>query len=322
MARFAAIGWALAGRALTFLLSMLVAGTLIVGLFARAPGDAIDTLANGDEVRVALEAEWGLEGSFAERMATGISRLATGDFGESLTYKPGVPVTELVGAGIAASAKLLVPAAFLSIFLAFGAAAVVGETSVGGPIRGLRAASALSALPMVLAALAVVNGVNAATWSLMERGWLSRPSWFALPEEPGLMRSTLAVLVLGLASARFAQLSRRARGVLNTLDAAPFVAAERARGGPLSRLYARHLVIPVARLAADTLPALFAGLIVVERAFNLPGAGTSFWESCSRRDWPLAAGLGLAFAVGVASARLVAEALAVLLDPREREALA
>lgn len=322
MARFAAIGRALAARTLTSILSVLVAGTLIVSLFARAPGDAIDTLENGDAVRAALEAEWGLGGSFFARVGTGVARLATGDFGESLTYKPGIPVLELVSSGVASSAQLLVPATLLSLAVAFGAAVFAGEAAAGLRGRMVRALSALSALPLVLAALATVNGVNAATWLLIEKSMIIRPSWFALPEEPGLVRSGLAILLLGVASARFAQLTRRARVLLAALDAAPFVAAERARGGPMAPLFARHLVVPVARLAADTLPALFAGLIVVERAFHLPGAGTSFWESCAHRDWPVAAGLGLGFAVGVVLARLLSEALAVTLDPREREALA
>ncbi|GDX81132.1 hypothetical protein LBMAG42_29430 [Deltaproteobacteria bacterium] len=301
---------------------MLVAGTLIVGLFARAPGDAIDTLENGDSVRATLESEWGLGGSFLARVGTGMARLSTGDFGESLTYKPGVPVLDLVRTGVVTSAQLLLPATLLGLVLAFGAAALAGGAGGSALARIMRLLSGISALPLVLGALAAVNGVNAATWALLERGLIDRPSWFALPEEPGLVRTGLAIALLGFGSARFAQLTRRARSMLAVLDSAPFVAAERARGGPLVPLYARHLLVPTLRLAADTLPALFAGLIVVERAFHLPGAGTSFWESCAHRDWPLAAGLALAFAAGVVGLRLLSEAVAVVVDPREREALA
>lgn len=308
--RAAAIGRILALRVLGFAGTILVAATLVVMLFAAAPGDAIDTLPNGEDVRAVLEGEWGLGGSFRSRVGTGLTRLTQGDFGESLTFRPGVPVIDLVTTGAAASAWLLVPAALLSLGLAF-ARPVAGV--------GLRA---MSAVPMILATLGVVHGVNAGTWALVQRGWIERPTWFALPEEAGLVRTTLAILLLGFASAHFAQLVRRAAVEVHALETAAFVDAERARGGSVRWMMLRNLLVPAARVGADTLPALFSGLIIVERAFNLPGAGTTFWSSCADRDWPLAAALALAFAFSVALARLAADALAIVVDPRARGATA
>ncbi|MSQ03443.1 MAG: ABC transporter permease [Myxococcales bacterium] len=308
--RSAAIGRILLLRLLGFAGTTLVAATLVVLLFAAAPGDAIDTLPNGEEVRAVLEAEWGLGGSFSSRVGSGLLRLAQGDFGESLTFRPGVPVIDLVTTGAAASAWLLFPAAVLSLGLAFA------RPAAGAGLR------ALSAVPMILASLGVVHGVNAAAWTLIHRGWIERPTWFALPEEAGRVRTTLAILLLGFASAHFAQLVRRASVEVHRLKTAAFVEAERARGGSVRWMMLRHLLVPAARIGADTLPALFSGLIVVERAFNLPGAGTTFWNSCADRDWPLASALALAFAVSVALARLAADSLAILLDPRAREATA
>lgn len=313
--RPAAIGRALARRSLGFAATVAIAATAVMALFALAPGDAIDSLPNGPEVRAALEGEWGLGGGFASRLSAGLTRLATGQLGHSLTYRPGTPVAELVWSGFAASATLLVPALLLGAALGYAGAAL--RRGRGAPL--VRAASAASAVPVVLAALGVVTGLNAAAWAAMGRGWIDRPSWFALPEEPGFVRAALAVLVLGLASARLASLVDRAGSVLDALLAAPFVDAERARGGPVGRLVARHLVVPTAALLAEQLPALLSALVVVERAFSMPGAGSMFWASCGARDWPLAAGLVVAAATLVAGARLAAETFAIALDPRARE---
>jgi peptide/nickel transport system permease protein len=312
--RLPAIGRAFGRRALGFGATLGLAAVAVVSLFALAPGDAIDALPNGPEVRDVLAAEWGLGGGFADRLAAGLGRLASGDLGHSLTWRPGAPVGELVAAGFAASATIGLPALFLGVAAGFGGAAL--RRGRAGP--AVRLAEALSGVPVVLAGLAVVSAVNAATWALVERGVIGRPGWFALPEEPGLVRSTLAVLVLAFASARLAELVERAGAARDALLAAPFVDAERARGGPVGWLVARHLLVPAAQLAAAQLPACLSGLIVVERAFSLPGAGAMFWGSCGVRDWPLAAGLVLAAAALVAAARLAADTLALLLDPRTR----
>ncbi len=316
---------ALALRALTFVATTAGAVLVVTALFSAVPGDAIDALPNGPELRSQLEAEWGLAGGFGERLADALPRAARLDFGHSLTVSPGAPVLPLAASAAGRSAALLLPAAALALLAGFLGAAFAGdgaERPVGAWRRLLvRAVAALSAVPAVLAALAVVNGVNAGTWSLMEAGRVERPAWFALPESDHAVRSALAVLVLAGASASLLWMLRRAGDSLTQLGQETFVVAERARGGPLVPLYLRHLAAPAARLGAAQAPALLSALIVVERAFGMPGAGSLFWESCGLRDWPLAVGLAVVAAVTATSARFVADAVAVIVDPREREAL-
>ncbi len=282
----------------------VLSGCLIVALFWLVPGDAIDALPNGPEVRAQLQAEWGIEG---------------GGLGRSLTVRPGAPVAELVGVALTTSLSLLLPALVLALTAGFGAA-VAWPTGALGWRRGLHLVGAgASSVPVVILALATVLTVNAGTWALIERGIVDRPAWFALPVEPGAMRSALAILVLAVGSSRWSQLSAQARRLLDELDDASFMEAVRARGQKTLRTRLHHLVVPTARLASEQVPSCFAGLIVVERAFTVPGAGTLFWQACSGRDWPVAVGVALGAALLTAAARLVAETIAVVVDPRERE---
>ncbi len=317
---------ALALRALAFLTTTAGAVLLVSVCFALVPGDAIDALPNGPELRAQLEGEWGLVGGPAERVLGTFSRAGRLDFGHSLTVSPGAPVAELRGSAAARSARLLAPAALLSLLAGFAGAALAGAGAELPPSpwrpRLVRALASLSALPAVLAALATVNGVNALAWPLIESARLTRPVWFALPETDHPVRSFLAVIVLTGASGSFLWGVRRAGDTLADLAARPFVGAERARGGPIAPLLARHLVVPAARMGAAHLPLLLSALVVVERGFGMPGAGSLFWESCGRRDWPVTVGLAVVAAVTVTTARFVADALAVVFDPRERAALA
>lgn len=320
MTRSGSILRALARRGASVAATAGLAAALVVLLFALVPGDAIDALPNGPEVRAQLEAEWGLGGGVGAQLVTALGRLARGDLGHSLTWRPGAPVAEVLAPAFATSAALLVPAVALGLVGGFLLARLRGAgASRAGRVVG-RTIAAVSSVPVVLLGLAVVNGVNAATWAAMERGLVARPAWFALPEEPGLVRSGLAVLVLAFGSARLAQLGERARAELDALDAAPWLDALRAQGAPVGWRRAHHLVVPVARLAAEQVAPGLAALIVVERAFSLPGAGLAFWEACAARDWPVAVGVALAAALTTSAARLAADGVAVAVDPREREA--
>jgi peptide/nickel transport system permease protein len=248
------------------------------------------------------------------------------DLGASLTVAPGAAVGPLVLGAAGRSARLLFPAALLARAAGYAGAALAGAgASAPAPAwRGwlVRGAAGLAALPAVFASLAVVNGVNAAAWALLEADRVPRPEWFALPTVDHPVRTALAVVVLAGSSASLTWMLRRAGDTLRELGDRPFVTAERARGGPLLPLFARHLVVPAARLAAAQVPALLSALVVVERAFAMPGAGSLFWESCGERDWPLALGLALLAACTATAARFVADVVAVVVDPREREALA
>lgn len=281
-----------------------LAALLIVALFWMVPGDAIDALPNGPEVRAQLEAEWGIHG---------------GDLGHSLTVRPGAPVGALCTAAFSTSLAVLFPALALTLVMGF---ATAGFFPAGGSAwrRGLHLlGDTVSSAPTVILSLATVLAINAVTWALMERNLIDRPPWFALPAEPGAMRSAVAIVVLAVGSARWSQVSAWARRLLEGLDRASFMEAARSRGQRTMGTTLHHLLVPTARLASEQVPSCFAGLIVVERALGLPGAGTLFWQACAGRDWPVAVGVALGAALLTAAARLVAETVAVVVDPRERE---
>lgn len=286
--------------------TLLLAALGVQAALAFVPGDAIDTLPD-PALRAALAAEWGLAGSLPERLAASLGRLLRLDLGESLTWRPGAPVTELVAQVAPDSVGRLLAATTLSV----GVGLLLARSRPGW-------VSVLSAPPAFLVAWAAVTGLNALAWTGMEQGWWSRPDWFTLPDTPSLLRTVLAVLVIGGASGALAEARSTLAASLRELDEAPFVEAAWTRGAPVWPIYARHLLVPLSRCLADRLPALLGSLVVVERLLLLPGAGNVLWEACALRDWPLASALVLASAAGVVVVRLGADLVEVGIDPRRR----
>ena len=63
-------------------------------------------------------------------------------------------------------------------------------------------------------------------------------------------------------------------------------------------------------------PALVSGAVILETIFSWPGMGNLFYESISRRDYPLIMGLVLMFTVLTLAGQLIADIAYAFLDPR------
>ncbi len=302
---------ALARRGAGFLATAAGAMVLVQVLLALAPGDAIDTLPNAEELRPLLAAEWGLDAPLPVRLARALARALSGDLGHSLTVRPGTQVLSLLADTGGPSILRVGAAALLAVVVGF-------TVSRHGLFR--RGAELVSAVPAVILALIAVHGLNTIAYACIERGWMTRPAWFALPAEDHPARTLLAVTILAVSSGNLAQVAASARADLETLLDAPFVEAERARSGAVGTLVARHLVVPVARALAGQAAVLLGSLVVVEHGLSLGGAGALFFQAVRLRDWPLAAGLAALAGTAVASARLCAELVEVGIDPRARGA--
>lgn len=299
---------------LAFLATLIAATALLHALLLAAPGDAIDLLPNGEELRPALEREWRLDRPAPERVAGAVLDVLRGDLGTSLIVRPGAPVAELVLESGAASLSRLLPALGLSLGLGVALAAR------GPGRRSSWITAALSALPVFLLAWLAVTGLNALAWALLERGLIDRPSWFALPDQPSALRSAIAASALAIGSGALAEVRAAAADELGRAREAPFIDATRALGLPVARHLLLNLAPPLATVLASRAAFFVGGLVVVEKVLLTGGAGALLWDAALGRDAPLALGLGLLAASAVAGARLLADLLRLALDPRLREA--
>ena len=310
------------GRVLWFGALLGGAVALIEVLLAAAPGDAADLVAAADpDLRPALVAAWGLDAPLPLRILQRLQGILSGDLGESLTVRPGAPVRALVGAAAARSAPLVL----LSLLLSGGLGGLTAALTVA-PRRhpGLAAAGrgvvqAASVAPVFLLAWALVALLNTATFALVEGGHLARPAWFALPAVDHPVRTALAVAVLAVGSGSLSETHAEVEEAMRRLLDSDFLVAARARGADPRRHLRANLIGPLAALSASRAAFLVGGLVVIERVMLLNGAGALLWEAALRRDYPLAAGLSLAAAAVVCGARLLADLVRLVADPRLRE---
>jgi peptide/nickel transport system permease protein len=326
MSRRTALQWML--RAVFVLVGISLVTFLLLHLL---PGDPALVRWGADmEARIPPEAyramlhRLGLDRPLAVQYFAWLGSVLRGDLGES--FADGRPVVERIGERL--------PASLLLQLLALGAAVSVAvPLGIAGARRcgtwfdsGSRwVLFVLFSLPSFWVALLLQVGVA------VHLGWLPLQGLTAtgMGDAPLLARVLdrarhLVLPVTCLAYGQLAFLARFTRAnVLESLGR-DFVRTARAKGLPeaqvLRRHAFRHSLSPLLTLAGLTLPALLGGSVIIETIFSWPGLGSLFFESVTRRDYPLVLALTLLSAVLTLVGNLAADLLYRLADPQAARA--
>ncbi len=305
---------ALGRRVGAFVLTLLGAALLAQVLLWSAPGDAADLLAGDPELRAALVLDMGLDRPPHEAWWAFVTHAVQGDLGRSLTYRPGMSVSELVRPAALRSLLLVVGALVVSLSLGAGLAYL----TAGRRSPGRRLLQALSIAPVFLMAWMVVVGLNEWAFELIQSGAIERPSWFALPDQDSLLKWALAVTVLAVGSSAVTEVHSACEDELKHIRVSGYVDAARARGARLWPHVLWNLVPPLTIIASSRAAFFVGGLVVVEKVLHLNGVGAMLWQACRLRDVPLALGITFVAAAVVCGARLLADVIRVTVDPRLR----
>src|SRR5690606_2940727 len=225
----------LLGRLVSLALSLVAASLVIFAVIEIVPGDPASYMlglnASADTV-AALRHRLGLNEALPLRYLHWIAGMATGDFGQSYTYK--VPVADLVAQRLAVSLPLALYALLMAVLIAFPAgllaaarrgrsadAAVMGATQIG------------IALPNFWFAMLLVLAF-ALHWQLFPAGGF--PGW----GDPlaGIRALTLPAVALALPQA--AILARVLRSALIETLGQDYIRTARAKGLTVGQTMLRH----------------------------------------------------------------------------------
>ena len=153
-------------------------------------------------------------------------------------------------------------------------------------------------------------------------GWLPPSGYVSLAEDwrQSLATTIMPAFVLGNAIA--AVLMRHTRSaMLSALDQ-DYVRTARAKGLSEWRVVLRHALrnalIPVVTLGALELGTLFAGAVLTEQVFTIPGFGKLVVDAVFNRDYPVVQGVVLVTATLTILLNLAADLLYVAINPRLR----
>ena len=303
----------------SLILSLFVASLVIFAVIEIAPGDPASFMLGINaqpETLAALRTELGLDQSKVQRYFTWVSGMLTGDFGTSYTYR--TPVSEMVADRVGVSIPLALYALFLSIVIAIPAGVYAAARRGSTPDLAVLGATQMGvAIPNFWFAMMLVL-VFAIQWRIFPAGGF--PGWdkgFG----PALTALTLPAIALALPQA--AILTRVMRSALLDVLGEDYMRTARAKGlSPRQALWRhglRNAMIPVLTIVGLQFSFLFAGTIIIEQVFYLPGLGRLIFQSISARDLIVVESVVMLVVFGVILINFVVDLAYAAVDPRLRD---
>ena len=141
-----------------------------------------------------------------------------------------------------------------------------------------------------------------------QRGWLLDRAWH------------LVLPVICISYGHFAFLAKLSRGAVLENLRADYVRTARAKGVAEKDVLFRHVfsnsLIPLITVAAQILPAMIAGSVVVENIFSIPGMGKLLVDAVNTRDRELFLSLTMCLGLLGLVSYLLADILYAVVDPR------
>ena len=300
---------------------LLGISVVLFSVLALAPGDPFEELATNanvpPEVAQRLRAQFGLDDPLPVRYVRWLTSMVSGDWGFSFQSRMNVD-------------RLILQRLPVSLFVLGSAYCVALAVSL--PVGVLSAVRPYSLFDQVATTLAFI-GFSLPTFFtgllfiLVFSIWLdwlpfiyradidaSGWRWFAEHARQAIM----PVAVLGLFQG--ATLTRFVRASVLEVVRLDYVNTARAKGWSEARTVGKHVVrnalIPVVTVIALQVPTIFAGAVVTEQIFRVPGIGSLLIAAIQASDTPVVLAITFVYAVLVVVFNLIADIVYGWLDPR------
>lgn len=298
-------------RLLVFVPTIFVLITLSFFVIRLAPGGPFDEeRALPPSIKANLETAYGLNKPIFEQYLQYLKQAAHGELGLSVKYRD-FPVSELILAGLPISLKI----GSLALLFAFVIGAALGVSAVLGRYKLLDTAINLFSTFALALPTFIVGPLLILVFCLYL-------NWIPIT---GLANGSATSLILPVATLSLpliAVITRLTRtGLLEALNT-PYVKAARARGLSELRIITHHALrqalLPTISYLGTAATFVFAGSLVVESLFNLPGVGRLLVQGALNRDYPVIMGMVIVYGSLTMLCNLGADILRAWLDPRVR----
>jgi peptide/nickel transport system permease protein len=317
------LGRFLVRRLLIAIPTLLLISFVLFAVLSLAPGDPLSQFAANPavppEVRENIKRSLGLDDPWPVRYVKWLTSLTRGEWGYSFGSK--MAVWDLLKQRLPATLAVVGVAYLVSIVLAIplGILSAVKQYSLIDHIGTTFAFIGFS-LPTFFTGL-LLKLVFAISLGLVPTMYDSLLKVDDLPSLGAqLKQSVLPIAVLALF--QVATLVRFTRASMLENLPMDYVRTARAKGvgevSVINRHVVRNSLIPVVTLIALGAPTVFAGAVITEQIFVVPGIGALLITSIQNSDTPVIMGITFTFAVLVVLFNVIADVIYGVLDPRIR----
>ena len=290
-------------------------------ILALAPGDPFEELATNPnvppEVRMNLRAQFGLDDPVAVRYLRWFTSMMKGDWGFSFVSR--VNVDQLILQRLPTTILVIGSAQLLGLLIAIPIGVISAtrpyslfdQVATTGAFLGFSLPTFFTGLLFILFFSIYLDWLP-----FIYRADISASGWRWWWEH--IRQAIMPVSVLALFQA--ASMTRFMRSAVLDVIQLDYVRTARAKGLAERVTIVRHVVrnalIPVVTLVALQVPTIFAGALITEQIFRVPGIGSLLISSILANDTPVIMAITFVFSALVVLFNLVADILYGWLDPR------
>lgn len=303
-------------RLLISLLTLVLVSLFTFIAFSIIPGDPARVLLGQDANAAQVEAmreTLGLNKSLPERYLSWLVGFLSGDAGDSIKYH--LPINQMVGAYMPVTFSLAGLALIIMIVIAVPLALLAGrkENSVLDRIVSLFSTLCMSAPGFVVGILFI--WVFGLTMHLFVAG---RYVSYAVDFWGFIQYLIFPALAIALPGA--GMLIKYLRDSLMQQQSLDYVRTAYSRGNLRGRVLFVHVfknaLVPALTMLGMIIGDLFAGSIIMEQVYSIPGMGRLLISSIMSRDFPMVQTIVLYIAIIVVLANMIADILIQIIDPR------
>jgi peptide/nickel transport system permease protein len=306
-------------RRLLGAIPLLLGVSILSFIFMQlAPGGPDTLLAKNGRMSqaqlAAIRENMGLDDPVPVQLWTWIQNLAVGDLGTSFTQQR--PVSEVIWEVFPNTLCLMVTALVISLIVAmiFGVGAAVNQYGWFDNVTSFIAYFGLS-MPVFWIGL-MLQIIFA-----VKLGWLPSAGMHS-PTGGGpldlIKHMILPAMTLAIGS--IGSWSRYLRSSTLEVLGQDYVRTAQAKGLNSRIVMTRHVlrnaIVPFMTIVAIDIPLYLTGAVLTETVFSWPGMGRLFFDSLTKRDYPVLMGILLLGAVLIVLGNIIADMLYAVLDPR------
>lgn len=300
--------------------TLLLITMMVFALMHAIPGDPARMMVGAgdslDEAQLAVvRREYNLDRPLPVQYALWLGRALSGDLGRSSANQRRVGEELVLRASVTFELGLIAWLIAVVIAIPAGVIAAVHRGRLPDFVATLVAVGAV-AMPgfWVGIMLILLFGVRL--------GWLPTQGYVPLASDltDGLRHMVLPAVALGITSA--ALMMRQMRSAMLEVLSLDFIRTARAKG--LARWSVvlghalRNAMLPVTTVMGLEIGRIFAGAVVIETLFGVPGMGRLMVQAVFQHDFMVVQGCVLVMATAVLAANFVTDIMYTVLDPRIR----
>ena len=280
-----------------------------------------------EETRRNLEKSFGFDKPLPVRYANWLVRDRCGLRAKSIQYTDRT-AWDLIASRIPVSLWFGIPGFFLAylVCIPLGIAKAVRRGTAFDAVSSavVFAGYAVPAFALGMLLRTLLCGASDSFWDVLPLGGFESDGFASLPLRAKIADrfAHMALPVVCYMAGSFAMLTLLVKNSLLDQLGADYVRTVLARGASMRRAVwshaLRNALVPVATGFGGVLAVFFAGSVIVESVFDIPGMGKLSLEALEARDYPVFLGLVSVTSVLGLAGQLLSDAAYVVVDPRVR----